>query len=74
VAVGQRDVAKQRRHWFDRRRPLFGLRLSHGRRRARERETLGKKHEAIVGYLGAAAKKMGDVHILPWWQVIKELS
>jgi hypothetical protein len=35
---------------------------------------LGKKHEAIVGYLGTAAKKMGDVHILPWWQVIKELS
>ena len=35
---------------------------------------LGKKHEAIVGYLGTAAKKVSGVHVLPWWQVIKELG
>ena len=35
---------------------------------------LGRKHEAIVGYLGTVAKKVGGVHVLPWEQVIKELG
>jgi uncharacterized protein len=34
----------------------------------------GGKHEAIVAYLGTAARKVGNVHVLPWSTVVKELG
>jgi len=36
-------------------------------------EYFGAKHEAVVAYLGTTARKIGNVHVLPWWQVVEEL-
>jgi uncharacterized protein len=37
-------------------------------------EYFGEKHEAVVAYLGTTERKIGNVHVLPWWRVVKELG
>lgn len=32
------------------------------------------KHESVVAYLGTTDRKIGNVHVLPWWRVVKELA